>query len=68
VADLSAGVEFGRIKAGLAVENLFDKRYFNDVQEFPNFAGSLNSGEPGNIIIGTLGQFRRFLASVSFEF
>ena len=66
VADISTGVEFGPFKAGLALENLFDKRYFNDVQEFPNFAGT--QGEPGNIVIGTLGQVRRFMALVSFQF
>jgi len=68
VADASLGVEFGAIKAGLTLENLFDERYFNDVQEFPNFAGSLNPGEPGNIVIGTLGQVRRLIGSVSLRF
>lgn len=68
VADLSAGVEFGSVKVGVTVENLFDERYFNDVQEFPNFAGNLNPGEPGNIIIGTLGQVRRVIGSVAFKF
>ena len=68
VADASAGVEFGRFKANLTVENLFDERYFNDVQEFPNFAGNLNPGEPGNIIIGTLGQVRRLIGSIGFAF
>lgn len=68
VADASVGIEFGAIKASLTVENLFDERYFNDVQEFPNFAGNLNPGEPGNIVIGTLGQVRRFIGSVRFAF
>lgn len=68
VADLSAGVEFGPFKVGMTVENLFDERYFNDVQEFPNFAGGLNPGEPGSIVIGTLGQVRRVIGSVAFQF
>jgi outer membrane receptor protein involved in Fe transport len=68
VFDLAAGVEFGRISVGARAENLFDKRYFNDVQEFPNFAGSLNPGEPGQIIIGTFGQAQRFIVSVGYEF
>ena len=68
VVDLAAGVDFGRFSLGARVENLFDERYFNDLQEFPNFAGGLNPGEPGQIIIGTLGQTRRFIASASYEF
>ncbi|MEL7444737.1 MAG: TonB-dependent receptor plug domain-containing protein [Pseudomonadota bacterium] len=68
VADLSAGVEIGSFDIGFRVENLFDEAYFNDVQEFPNFAGALNPGEPGQIVIGTLGQARRVIASVAFEF
>lgn len=68
VVDLATGIDFGGLNVGARVENLFDKRYFNDLQEFPNFAGGLNPGEPGQIIIGTLGQTRRFIASVGFEF
>lgn len=68
VVDLAAGVDFGRLSLGARVENLFDERYFNDLQEFPNFAGGLNPGEPGQIIIGTLGQARRIIASVGFDF
>ncbi|WP_158586822.1 TonB-dependent receptor [Aurantiacibacter zhengii] len=68
VVDLAAGIDFGSFKIGARVENLFDERYFNDLQEFPNFAGSLNPGEPGQIIIGTLGQTRRFIVSAGFEF
>ncbi|WP_394729402.1 TonB-dependent receptor [Altererythrobacter sp. GH1-8] len=68
VLDLAAGIDVGRLSLGARVENLFDKEYFNDVQEFPNFAGGLNAGEPGQIIIGTLGQAQRFMGSVAFEF
>lgn len=68
VVDLAAGVDFGRVNVGVRVENLFGERYFNDLQEFPNFAGGLTPGEPGQIIIGTLGQARRFIASVGFDF
>ncbi|MEO1019123.1 MAG: TonB-dependent receptor [Pseudomonadota bacterium] len=68
VVDLAAGIDLGRLSLGARVENLFDKNYFNDVQEFPNFAGGLNPGEPGQIVIGTLGQAQRFIASASIEF
>ncbi|MDA0915551.1 MAG: TonB-dependent receptor [Proteobacteria bacterium] len=68
VFDLAAGIEFGRLSIGARAENIFDKKYFNDVQEFPNFAGTLNAGEPGQIIIGTLGQAQRFIMSVGYEF
>lgn len=68
VVDMSAGIEIGNFDISVRAENLFDERYFNDVQEFPNFAGNLNPGEPGQLIIGTLGQVRRFIASVGFDF
>lgn len=68
LVDLSAGLEVGRFKFGVNVENLFDKRFYNDVQEFPNFAGGALPGAPGQIIIGTLGQVRRVTGSVSLRF
>ncbi|SMQ69493.1 Outer membrane receptor proteins, mostly Fe transport [Altererythrobacter xiamenensis] len=68
VFDLAAGVDFGNLSFGARAENIFDKKYFTDVQEFPNFAGSLNPGEPGQIIIGTFGQAQRFILSVGYEF
>lgn len=68
LVDLSAGAEVGRFKFGVTVDNLFDKRFYNDVQEFPNFAGGALPGAPGQIIIGTLGQVRRFTGSVSLSF
>lgn len=68
VFDIAAGIDFGRFNAGVRVENLSDERYFNDLQEFPNFAGGLNPADPGQIIIGTLGQARRFIASVGVDF
>lgn len=68
VFDLAAGFEFNQFSVGARAENIFDKRYFNDVQEFPNFAGGLNAGEPGQIVIGTLGQAQRFIVSVGYEF
>lgn len=68
LVDVSAGAEIGRFKFAANVENLFDKRFYNDVQEFPNFAGGALPGAPGRIIIGTLGQTRRFTASVSLQF
>lgn len=53
----------------LHVENLTDEGYYNDVQHFFNghdLIGLL--GEPGNIVIGTLGQPRLTTVSLSYHF
>lgn len=68
VVDVSAGYSFGNVTVDLYVENLFDEEYYIDVQEFPNFAGGLIPGGPGQIIIGTLEQPRRVIGSVKVEF
>ena len=46
-------------------ENLLDKKYYTDVQHFPNYHG-LDGGD--FIVIGTLGQPRLLTASLSFFF
>ena len=68
VVDVSAGYSFGNVTVDLYVENVFDEEYYVDVQEFPNFAGSLVPGGPGQIIIGSLEQPRRVIGSVKVEF
>ncbi|MEL6686152.1 MAG: TonB-dependent receptor plug domain-containing protein [Pseudomonadota bacterium] len=68
VVDISAGYSIGNVTFDVYVENLFDKEYYIDVQEFPNFAGSAIPGAPGQIIIGSLEQPRRIIGSVSVEF
>ncbi len=66
--DLAIGVDFDGINISARAENIFDKRYYNDVQEFPNYAGTLNPGEPGQIVIGTFGQAQRLMISMGYEF
>ena len=61
-------MKFGNVTFDVQAENIFDKDYYVDVQEFPNFAGSALPGAPGQIIIGTLEQPRRVRASVSVDF
>ncbi|MCH8257130.1 MAG: TonB-dependent receptor, partial [Proteobacteria bacterium] len=72
VVDLGAGIAWHNWEFGIHVENLFDEEYYIDVQEFPNFAGSVlinAQGEPfGSIIIGTLEQPRRFVVSAQYQF
>ena len=68
VVDISAGYRFGNVTLDAYVENVFDEEYYIDVQEFPNFAGALVAGAPAQIIIGSLEQPRRFIASIKVEF
>lgn len=68
VVDIGFAVEWESVELRLHVENLFDEEYYIDVQEFPNFAGSAISGAPGSIIIGSLEQPRRAVASVRYSF
>jgi len=68
VVDLGVGVNWHNWEFGIHVENLFDEDYYIDVQEFPNFAGSVLAGSPGLIIIGTLEQRRRFVVSAQYQF
>ncbi len=66
--DIGIGYSFNRWAFDLILENAFDEKYYIDVQEFPNFAGSALPGPGEGIIIGSLEQPRRFVASVSYEF
>jgi len=68
VVDLTVGMKFGNVTVDVQAENIFDKAYYVDVQEFPNFAGAALPGAPGQIIIGTLEQPRRVRASLSVDF
>ena len=53
----------------LHVENLLDEEYYNDVQHFFNGYDLFGTiGEPGNIVIGTLGQPRLVTVSLSYFF
>ncbi|MDA0796951.1 MAG: TonB-dependent receptor [Proteobacteria bacterium] len=68
VVDLGAALEWDSFELRLHIENVFDEVYYIDVQEFPNFAGSALSGTPGSIIIGSLEQPRRAVASLRYTF
>lgn len=72
VVDLGGGVAWNNWEFGIHVENLFDEKYYIDVQEFPNFAGAARVNAagvvPGQIIIGTLEQPRRFVVSAQYQF
>ena len=68
VVDIGAGVAWESWEFRVHVENLFDEDYYIDAQEFPNFAGSALAGAPGAIIIGSLEQPRRAVASVHYSF
>jgi iron complex outermembrane recepter protein len=66
--DIGVGYSSNSWSFDLMLENAFDEEYYIDVQEFPNFAGSALPGPGEGIIIGSLEQPRRFVASVSYEF
>ena len=68
VVDVGAWLDWQSWRFGLHIENVFDEEYYIDVQEFPNFAGTAQVGAPGAIIIGTLEQPRRIVASAEFRF
>lgn len=68
VVDVGVSLQWQSWEFGVHVENVFDEAYYIDVQEFPNFAGSALAGSPGAIIIGTLEQPRRIVASVQLGF
>ncbi|MEM7280287.1 MAG: TonB-dependent receptor [Pseudomonadota bacterium] len=68
VLDIGGGVQWQNWEFDLHIENVFDEEYYIDVQEFPNFAGTAQVGAPGSIIIGTLEQPRRIVASVQYRF
>jgi len=68
VVDVGAWVDWQSWQFGVHVENVFDEEYYIDVQEFPNFAGTAQAGAPGAIIIGTLEQPRRIVATAQFRF
>ncbi len=67
VVDLNVGVEWKSWEIGLRLENMFDEKYYIDVQEFPNLAGPLVTPQ-GSIIIGTLEQPRRLMGWVQYRF
>ena len=60
-----AGVAGESWELTVNAKNLFDKKYYNDVQHFPNFY-LLDGGD--NVVIGTLGQPRLITANLSFFF
>lgn len=68
IVDIRVGLKYRNMTFDVHIENLFDEAYYIDVQEFPNFAGSLVPGGPGQIIIGTLEQPFRVVASFAVEF
>lgn len=68
VVDLSAGVSWDRWSLDLQIENVFNEKYYIDVQEFPSFAGSALPGSPELVVIGTLEQPRRLVASLRYDF
>ena len=51
------------------MENLFDEKYYVDLQPFPNLGwdGLMGKGPP-SIVIGTFGQPRIVTGSVSYFF
>lgn len=68
IVDLSLGMKFGDVSFDVHAENIFDKAYYVDVQEFPNFAGSALPGGVSQIIIGSLEQPRRITVTLSVDF
>ena len=68
VVDIGAWIDWQKWQFGVHIENVFDEEYYIDVQEFPNFAGTAQVGSPGAIIIGTLEQPRRIVASAQLRF
>jgi len=68
VVDFNIGLGWNAWQFAVHVENLFDEDYYVDAQEFPNFAGSAIPGAPGSVVIGTLEQPRRAVASVTYNF
>lgn len=68
VVDIGGALEWNNWELRVHVENVFDEEYYIDVQEFPNFAGSALPGAPGSIIIGSLEQPRRAIASLRYSF
>jgi iron complex outermembrane receptor protein len=68
VVDIGGAIQWSSWEARLHIENIFDEEYYIDVQEFPNFAGTALSGNPGSIIVGSLEQPRRAVLSLSYDF
>lgn len=68
VLDLGVGLEWNDWELGIHVENLLDKAYYIDAQEFSNFAGAALPNNPDSIVIGTLEQPRRVVGSVQYRF
>ncbi len=68
VVDLGASLAWDAWELRLHVENIFDEEYYIDAQEFPNFAGTSVEPVYGSIIIGSLEQPRRAVASIRYAF
>ena len=63
------GFLWEKMELMLHVENLLDEKYYNDVQHFFNGRDLFGTyGEPGSIVIGTLGQPRLATVSLSYYF
>jgi iron complex outermembrane recepter protein len=68
VVDLGASLAWDAWELRLHVENIFDEEYYIDAQEFPNFAGTAVEPLYSSIIIGSLEQPRRAVASIRYAF
>ena len=69
VVNGQAGFLWENMEVVLHVENLLDEKYYNDVQHFFNGHDLIGlRGEPGAIVIGTLGQPRLTTMSFSYYF
>ena len=68
MVDIGGALEWDNWEFRVHIENVFDEEYYIDVQEFPNFSGSALAGTPGSIILGSLEQRRRAIASLRYSF
>ena len=69
VVNLQLGLTNTKWEVLLNVENLFDEKYYVDLQPFPNLGWDGLTGKgPPSIVIGTFGQPRIVTGSVSYFF
>jgi outer membrane receptor protein involved in Fe transport len=69
VMDMQIGVVSDSWELMFNLDNVFDERYYSDLEPFPNFGfGGLIGTEPPEIIIGTHGHPRVFTASATYRF
>lgn len=69
VVDLNVSAKWNNWTFAIHAENIFNKEYYIDVQEVPNFSGPNIFTPPQDlIIIGTLEQLRRVTASIQYAF